>query len=261
MPELENRLRALAADVAWPPTPDLERAVMAELAARRDRTRSGGLRRRAPAGLRPRRLLAALLAALVLLPAAGAVAFPAAREDVLEWLGLRNVTVRRVPAPPPAARAELETDLGRLVTLAQAQREAGFAAALPAALGPPERVRVADGRISLVYAPRPGLPRLDGIDAGLVLTESRGGIEGAYLRKLVHIGTGVEAVVVHGRRGAFISGGAHAYLYVTPQGEVREDRALLAGPTLIWEQDGLVLRLELAAGRDKALEIARSVRR
>ena len=253
MPELETRLRALAADVAWPPTPDLERAVLAA------RPRAGGLRLRRPPGGRPRRLLAALLAALVLLPAAGAVAFPGAREDVLEWLGLRNVTVRRVPAPPPAARAELETDLGRPATLAQAQREAGFAAALPAALGPPERVRVADGRISLVYAPRPGLPRLAGLDAGLVLTQSRGGIRGAYLQKLVLSGTDVEAVTVRGRRGAFISGGDHAYLYVTPEGEVREDRALLAGPTLIWEQGGLVLRLELAAGRAKALQIARSV--
>ena len=45
---------------------------------------------------------------------------------------------------------------------------------------------------------------------------------------------------------------------MTPDGEVREDRALLAGPTLIWEQSGLVLRLETAAGRARALKIARS---
>jgi len=181
MPELEARLRALAADVEWPPTPDLERAVRARPAAR------------APAGRsRRRRLLAALLAALVLLPAAGAVAFPRARADVLEWLGLRNVTVRRVPAPPPAARPELEADLGRLVTLARAERAAGFAAALPAALGPPDRVRLGARRISLVYAPRPGLPPLAGVDAGLIVTESRGGIRGQYLRKLLLGGTDVE---------------------------------------------------------------------
>lgn len=253
MPELEAQLRALAADVVWPPTPDLERAVAERRAAPAGRRTVGGLDRR--------RLLAALLAALVLLPAAGAAAFPRARADVLEWLGLRNVTIRRVPAPPPAARAELETDLGRLVTLAQAQREAGFTAALPATLGAPDRVRIEGGRISLVYAPRPGLPQLPGLDAGLVLTESRGGFDGPYLRKLVLGGTDVEAVRVRGRRGAFISGGEHAYLYVTPEGEVREDRALLAGPTLIWEQERLVLRLELAGGRDQALQIARSVGR
>ena len=247
MTELEPQLRALAADVAWPPTPDLERAVADRLATGRAASASR------------RGLLAALLAAFVLLPAAGAVALPGARDDVLEWLGLRNVEVRRVPAPPPAARPELEADLGRLVTLARAERQARFQAMLPAALGAPERVRVTERRISLVYAPRPELPRLRGADAGLILTESRGGIRGEYLQKLLLSGTDVERVEVGGRRGAFISGGEHAYLYVTPEGEVRQDRALLAGPTVIWQRDGLVLRLETAAGREKALQIARSV--
>ena len=82
-----------------------------------------------------------MLAALLLVPAA-AVAFPGARDDVLEWLGLRDVEIRRVPAPPAGTRPELEADLGRTVTLAQARRDAGFAAAIPAALGPPDRVRV-----------------------------------------------------------------------------------------------------------------------
>ena len=47
---------------------------------------------------------------------------------------------------------------------------------IPDELGAPDRVRVMGQRISLVYAPRPSLPELDGIDAGLILTESRGGI-------------------------------------------------------------------------------------
>ena len=38
-------------------------------------------------------------------------------------------------------------------------------------------------------------------------------------------GTNVERVDVAGRRGAFISDGEHAYLYVTPRGEVRQERA------------------------------------
>ena len=145
---------------------------------------------------RRRRLLAALAAALVLLPAAAAVALPDARDDVLEWLGLRNVTVRRVPAPPPSTRPELEADLGRTVSLAQAERDAGFRPALPAALGEPDRVRVVDGRISLLYGPRPGLPELSGVRAGLILTEARGGIHGPYLRKLVLAGSDVERVEV-----------------------------------------------------------------
>src|SRR4051812_33301352 len=100
MPEpLEARLRALAADAAWPDTPDLRAAVLAGPAGRRAPVLAGPAGRRAPAHgltarLGPRRLAAALLAVLVLLPAAGAVALPAARENVLEWLGLRDVGVQ-----------------------------------------------------------------------------------------------------------------------------------------------------------------------
>ena len=161
-----------------------------------------------------------MLAALLLVPAA-AVAFPGARDDVLEWLGLRDVEIRRVPAPPAGTRPELEADLGRRVTLAQARREAGFAAALPAALGAPDRVRVTGQRISLIYAPRAGLPTLDGVDAGLILTESRGGIprrvpaEAAARRHGRRAGQGPR------RPGAYISGGEHAYIYETPRGDRR----------------------------------------
>jgi hypothetical protein len=244
MPELEARLHALAADAVWPATPDLQAAVLA----------AGGAR--APAGRRPRRrILAAVLAALVLVPAAGAVALPGPRDDVLEFLGLRNVQVKRVPAPPPGARPELEDDLGRIVTLAQAQRRAGYKALVPAALGAPDRVRVTGKRISLVYAPRDGLPKLSGVGAGLILTESPGGIRGEYLEKLAYVGAHVRRVRVDHHIGASIGGG-HAYLYVDENGVVREEHPLVAGPTLIWEQNGLVMRLET---RGKALQIARSV--
>jgi hypothetical protein len=246
VPELEVQLRALADDVLWPATPDLAAAVAR---APREPRR---LRRRT------RRALVAALAALLLVPAA-AVAFPGARDDVLEWLGLRDVEIRRVPAPPAGTRPELEGDLGRVVTLEQARRDAGFAPGLPAELGAPDRVRVTGQRISLIYAPRSGLPKLDGVDAGLILTESRGGIRGVYLQKLLLGGTTVERVKVNGRLGAFISGGEHAYLYETPGGEVREDHALLAGPTLVWVAGGRVHRLETAAPRATALRIARSV--
>jgi hypothetical protein len=67
-------------------------------------------------------------------------------------------------------------------------------------------------------------------------------------------------VRVGDRPGAFISGGSHGYLYVAPGGAVEQDRPLLAGPTLIWEQDGLVLRLEGDVDRATALRIARSMR-
>jgi hypothetical protein len=246
MPDLETRLYALAADATWPPTPDLQAAVLAH-------------RPPAPRPHRTRRILAAALAALVLIPAAGAVAFPGARDDVLEWLGLRHVTVRRVPAPPPGARPELEDDLGAVMPLAAAERQAGFKALVPRALGPPDRVRTVAQRISLVYAPRPGLPKLKGVGAGLILTQTRGGIQTEFLQKLVIGDTQVRRVRVNGRPAAFISGGAHTYLYVAPGGDVLQDHPLLAGPTLIWERAGHVLRLESRGKLKKLLQIAGSV--
>ena len=127
---------------------------------------------------------------------------------------------------------------------------------MPAALGPPDRVRIAGRRLSLIYAPRGDLAKLEDVDAGLILTEVRGGIRGEYLRKLVFGGTSVRSARVDGHRGAFISGGPHAYIYENPNGVIEEDHTLLAGPTLIWEQGGLVLRMETTADRRKALQIA-----
>jgi hypothetical protein len=104
------------------------------------------------------------------------------------------------------------------------------------------------------------LPALDGVDAGLILTQSPGGIHGAYLDKMLLGGTDAERVSVDGHRGVFISGGEHAYLYETPDGEVREDRPLLAGPTLIWQAGGFVFRMESRAGRVDAVRIGASTR-
>jgi len=251
MPDLELQLRALAEEAVWPATPDIAGAVAR---APRERAARG---RRSPFGTRGRRALAAGLALLLLIPAAAA-AFPGARDDVLEWLGLRDVQIRRVPEPPPGTRPELEPDLGRLVPLAQAERQAGFKARIPAVLGAPDRVRVQGQRISLIYAPGDGLPALDGADAGLILTQSRGSIPGVYLQKLLLGGATAERVKVRGRLGAFIAGD-HAYLYESPSGRVHQDQPLLAGPTLVWTGGGRVYRLEAAARRRKVLQIAQSV--
>jgi hypothetical protein len=257
--DLELQLRALAADAVWPPTPDLQSAVLARLAEAPAPQPAAAPDRRPVR--RRRRLLAAAVAALVLIPAAGAVAFPQARDDVLEWLGLRNVEVRRVPEPPASTRPQLEEDLGRVVTLAEAERESGFRAAIPEALGPPDRVRVTGQRISLIYEASDDLPALDGVDAGLILSQSRGGIRGEYLEKMLLGGTNVEQVDVAGHPGAYISGGEHAYLYETPDGTIEQDSPLLAGPTLIWLRSGLVFRMETRAERALALEIARGTTR
>src|SRR4051812_17764519 len=154
MPDaLESRLHALAEDATFPPTPDLAANVGAALRSRR----------RAPPPApapRRRRTLALALAAALLLPAAAIAAVPGARDRVLDWLGLRGVSVKRV-ATTPRAGPSAGLDLGRPVTLRDPRVR--FTPLAPAELGRPAGVFAAGsppgGRISLTYARAPACPR------------------------------------------------------------------------------------------------------
>ena len=71
----------------------------------------------------------------------------------------------------------------------------------------------------------------------------------------------LEAVSVGGESGFWISGAPHGIFFVCYDvGECRQERYRLAGDVLLWEQDGLTLRLESTLSRDEALAIAESVR-
>src|SRR6476659_2564126 len=90
MPDLEHELRALGGELAWPVTPDLAASVSARLPAHAARPH------REWAGRRDRRLVLALVAALLLIPSA-AMAVPGPRHAILEALGLRHVKIERRP--------------------------------------------------------------------------------------------------------------------------------------------------------------------
>src|SRR4051812_44853904 len=163
--ELERALRELEPD--WPPTPDLALAVRARIAAPAPRVR----RLWAPA-------LAAALGALLVFAVVMA-ASPSARSTVLRWLGLQGVEVRHAPpaATPPRVRRGADLGLGTSVTLATARRAAGFPVPVPSTLGRPAAVylsRAPVPRVSLVYAPGPGIPRSRISGAGLLLMALRG---------------------------------------------------------------------------------------
>ena len=252
MPELETQLRALADDVVWPATPDLAAAVAAAPRARA-RARRAGRQPPRPPRCSPRcRRAAARAGRGRRLPRRARrrarVARPARRRDPPRARPARGRPPRAGGRPRPPRHARAGAARGRL-----RRRRSRPSSARPTASASTGQ------RISLVYAPRPGLPELDGIDAGLILTESRGGIR-ALPQKLLLGGHGGRAGVGPRRASAsFISGGEHGYLYETPARRDREDRALLAGPTLIWVAGGRVHRLETAAPRATALRIARSV--
>jgi len=268
--DLEAALADLAADLRFPPTPDLAAAVSARLEAGPARAPAGrrSLARRWPAWLAGWRRLAVAGLAVVLLAAAVLAASPGTREAVARRLGLRGIGVELGGPPPTAstsAGARLDLGLGERVTLEEARRRVAFPVLVPAAAGfdRPDAVFVdatvpAGGRVDLVYRARPGLPASSFTDAGLLITQFRGEPEPDFIKKVTGAGM-VQFVTVGGEPGYFFSGEPHFFSYRDTAGQFREERTRLAGNTLIWQRGDLTLRLEGDLPLAEAVRIAESM--
>jgi len=190
------------------------------------------------------------------------VANPSTREAVADWLGVGSVEIQYGDGPPAAVVARL--DLGARVDLDDASRIAGFAVRRPAALGEPTIVytrRIGSAReVTLLWSPDERLPRTAETGVGLLLSELRGGLEPAILKKFVGREARLEEVDVHGARGYWISGAPHTLVYRTPDGGEISTQTRLAGNVLLWERGGITYRLESVLDRAAALGIAGSVR-
>lgn len=253
--DLERELRALAAAEPFPPTPDVAAAVRTSLASAPARTP-----RRFDAwavlhGMRP--AVAAALAVVIVLGSLAAV--EPVRSAVLDVLGLRGARIeRRAPAIAPGGVGQA-LDLGRRTTLSRATARAGFGVVAPTVPGAPSEVwfdvlRTGGPQVAFVWdrpGPRPG--------DGLLLTQVRAGVE-QIIAKAAGSATRIERVTVDGEPGFWLAGEPHQFAYVTPSGNADVDTIRLAGPTLLWEHDGLLLRLEGAPSKAVALAIARSVK-
>ncbi|MDI3338996.1 MAG: hypothetical protein QJR03_12780 [Sphaerobacter sp.] len=269
---LELALRRLGEQLDYPATPDLVAGVRQRLAAQPGATPRWRWRLSAPR----RRAVAAGILAVLLLAAVVLIASPATRTAVADRLGLRGIAIitgaptanptatAATPSPPPTGAAALR--LGTRTTLAEAQARVPFRILVPEApgLGEPDEVyldtRAAEPLLSLVWTPRAGLPEARTTGVGLLLTEFRGSVDEPLLKKSSGPDTRVTPVDVSGAPGYWLEGGSHTLMYRGPDGEVRTAEARLAGNTLIWERDGLTLRLESALTRDAALAIAEATR-
>ena len=244
MTTIELMLRDAGAHAEWPPTPDLAQAVAARIAT--------GPERRVVPMRRPRlrRPLALALAALLVL-AAGAAAVPGVREPVLDFLGLRSVTIERVPRPLPVVPGA-KLSLGRHTTLAAARRALYFTPLVPSGLGDPvvyyERFPPG-GQLALVYR-----------NGAVFITEVQGQLQTQYMFKFIGPGAKVDRVSVNGGRGLWLYGRPHQYAYADKTGELRTDSVRLARDVLLWRSGGVLLRLEGARSKEEALRIARSAR-
>ena len=242
MAELHEALTRLAADASWPPTPELparvRTAIVTQPAPRRGVR--GWWRSRSR-----RSLLAALAALLV---AGGMLAAPGTGSGLLERLGLRDAQVTKVQTLPPTSLGR-RLDLGERTSPAGAQQAAGFDLLRPAALGAPSEVYVDDGAVTFVYRSRSGAP--------ILFTQVQGSAT-PYVRKFVTADT--RRVRIDGVAGLLLQG-PHAVFFDDRGrgGGTRVQEPRLAKNTLLWERDGLLLRLEAGQPAAELVRIARSV--
>ncbi|MGC4813891.1 hypothetical protein ACLQ29_25445 [Micromonospora sp. DT228] len=236
MGDLERELRDLSTWLETPEPPDVRAQVRERLhrPARRWRPLAAAA-------------LAAVLVA-VLPPTRAAVA------DVVSGL-LRFAGVSIAVSPEQTTPSGVASPLPgqRVAGLDEAQRAVRFPIRLPAKLGPPERVLVADPdptgacRVAtLLYDG--GALRVDAFDGRLNLS----------FHKEV-IPPGAEWVEVNGDFAVWVDG-PHVLSYVDRAGTVHKESARLAASTLIWQDADVSYRLEGARTQAEAIEIARSLR-
>jgi hypothetical protein len=212
----------------------------------------------------PRRQLALGALALVLVVSVTLAVSPSTRETVADRLGLPGVSIStgETPATIPAT-----TDLaiGEPTTLDAAESGAGFALAGPpeSTLGAPDAVYrlVAPGgaQISYMYAPNNDLPEIGASGIGALISQFAGKTNASFIEKQLSPGTTIEIVTVNGQRGFWITGAPHVFYYEDPSGAIQEETVRLAGNVLLWERDGVTLRIESALAKEDAIRVAESM--
>ena len=258
MSELEQRLTQLGRELDWPETPELAAAVRQRLASPAP---APARRRRRPIVFR--RSLAIALASLLVLAGGVFAAVPGVRDAVLEFFGLQGATVERQPRIPDAPELRL-LQLGQRTTLERASGELGFTPLLPRAAGEPDDVfvstRTPGGELSLTYRPGAGMPATGNAGLGLLVGEFRGDLAPEYYGKIAGETTRIERLRVDGDRAIWIEGAPHLFFYRPPDSEFAESELRLAHNVLLLERGNLLVRLEGAFDRERAIELARSLR-
>lgn len=213
--------------------------------------------------LRWRSLTAALCGLLTVL-----VLTPPVRAAVFDWFGFAGVEVRYDPSAVPSPGAEVP-GCGHSVSLAQAERRAGFEPLVPEELGMPDTAAVTGeprGRfaVSLCWREDGRTIRLDERQASLDI-----GFAKTVREPPEWISLGADTADGGSPDPALWFARPHLLTFwlVDASGEryTREERT--AGPTLLWTSRAgagggtVTLRLEGVASEERAVEIARSLER
>jgi hypothetical protein len=193
--------------------------------------------------------LAAAVAAVAVTVVAVEPARAAVVDAVASVLRIAGIEVERSnnAAPPQSSPSPLPS--AGSVSLDVAKQKAPFPVRIPTALGPPERVELADPDdngvprvVSALY--RGGAVRFDQFD----------GSAGAFLKQA----RDAQWVDLGGDMAIWLSG-PHTLTYVDRTGAERTATARLATPTLIWERGQVTYRLEGFTSLDEARTAALSL--
>lgn len=205
---------------------------------------------------RPRRVAAAVTAALVLVVAL----VPPVRAAVVELLRIGGVAVREVPPPtgygpsepvtvgPPAPAPDPVST--RLASVADAQRITGMTLRTPGPLGTPTTVALGHGGriVELTWESGSRSVRLDVFD---------GTLSYGYLKS---VWQAVTPTSVAGREAVWF-GEPHLIEWVDRSGTTRRTPPRVAGPTLVWVERNtsgreVTYRLEGPSTLEEALRLA-----
>ncbi|MGI5377716.1 hypothetical protein ACQEV2_26415 [Streptomyces sp. CA-251387] len=218
--------------------------------------------------MRWRSLTAALCGLLTVL-----VLTPPVRAAVFDWFGFAGAEVRYDPSAVPSPGAEVP-GCGHSVSLAQAERRAGFEPLVPTELGMPNAVAVSGeprGRfvVSLCWREDGRTIRLDERRAGLDISFTktvREQPEWIWLEDDSSDGDSSDPALWFPRPHLL------SFSLLDPDGDHYTRQERTAGPTLLWthrtpEADGgdgsdgadVTARLEGVASKGRAVEIARSL--
>jgi len=262
--ELDATLAALGERLAYPQPTRVADVVRARLREPRTGRWWDALRS-------PRYAFVPALATLAVMLLVVVLATPGARAAATEVLHAWGIDIfRGPPIATPAVTAAPRAGLGDLTTLADARLRADFTLRVPTdpRLGTPDEVYrgLADAtgshqRITLVYAQRSGIPLSHEPGVSALVVEFRGRPDEQLIGgKGTGPDTKIESLTVNGGRGIWLEGAPHLFFYRDESGMIWTETLRLAGNTLIWEQNGVTLRLEAQVSRDEALQIAASFR-
>lgn len=260
---LERALTDLGEQVVWPSERDLSAGVRARLAA------TPAPRSSLWSWLRsPRSAFAAGALTAFLLVAAVLLAAPGARDAVADRIGLGGVSITADPTatlPLPLGELGSNLQLGDRTSLEAAARFAGYRLIAPPLrdLGDPAVVYGLDApggtQVSYVYGPTARLPEVGDSGVGLLVSQFPGSTNESFIRKQLGADTQVEMVAVHGAPAYWISGEPHVFVYQDANGEFQEETFRLAANVLLWEVDGITVRIESLLPLDQVLPLAESM--